>query len=810
MSRWTLVWEGFDAGREPLREALCTLGNGHFATRGAVAEAVADGTHYPGTYLAGGYNRLTSTIDGRRVENEDLVNMPNWLPLSFKLGAGPWFDVHAMELLEHRHVLDLRRGVLIRQVRFRDPSNRVTRIRFRRFVHMGDAHLAGQELRITPENWSGQVTVRSGLDGRVVNAGVARYRALANRHLVPLRVEQVGPDTVLLQVETTQSHLRVAQAARTRVFKGHNAHGRVERVLLEEGYAAQELTFEVSCGEPIRVEKLMSLYSSRDPAISHPAMQAVEKLQGTASFERELGRHALAWEHLWRRCDLDIDHPEEEHTSQVLRLHVFHLLQTTSPHTTELDTGIPARGWHGEAYRGHIFWDELFVFPLLNLRMPVLTRALLRYRHRRLPRARQLAREAGLAGAMFPWQSGSDGREESQQVHLNPRSGRWVPDVTHLQRHINSAIAFNVWQYYEVTGDSEFLADYGAELLLEIARFWASLSTLNADTGRYDIRGVVGPDEFHTAYPDAERPGIDNNAYTNVMAAWSLIRAKEALMHLAPDRREELCETLELGTAELSHWDEVSRLLAVPFHDGRILQFEGYQDLRELDWARYRRKYGDVHRIDRILEAEGDTTNAYKVSKQADALMLFYLFSTQELTELFARLGYALTPQMVHRTIEYYMRRTTHGSTLSRVVHAWVLARSDRKRSWRLFRLALDSDISDVQGGTTPEGIHVGAMAGSVDLMQRCYTGIEARADVLHLDPRLPRELRGLRLSLRYRRQVLDLELTCDQLRLTHRYPAAEAVRVCYRGQFETLHGGQTLTWPLNDKGRSPEVHHVH
>ena len=200
---------------------------------------------------------------------------------------------------------------------------------------------------------------------------------------------------------------------------------------------------------------------------------------------------------------------------------MFHLLQTVSEHTIDLDVGVPARGLHGEAYRGHIFWDELFVFPFLNLRFPELTRALLRYRVRRLPEARQAARAAGYRGAMYPWQSGSDGREETQRLHLNPRSGRWLPDNSHRQRHVNAAVAWNVWQYYQATGDLDFLAAYGAEMLLEIARFWASIATYNRALDRYEICGVMGPDEYHDGYPDRDEPGLDNNAYTNVMAAGS-------------------------------------------------------------------------------------------------------------------------------------------------------------------------------------------------------------------------------------------------------------------------------------------------
>jgi alpha,alpha-trehalase len=329
---------------------------------------------------------------------------------------------------------------------------------------------------------------------------------------------------------------------------------------------------------------------------------------------------------------------------------------------------------------------------------------------------------------MYPWQSASSGREETQTLHLNPKSGRWLPDNSHLQRHINVAIAFNVWHHFEATGDLQFLRVLGAPMILEIARFWSSLATRRRDD-RFTLRGVMGPDEYHDALPGASRAGLDNNAYTNVMVAWTLDRALELLEILPENDRESLEDELGLTRRELARWDRISRSLVVPFHrDGIISQFEGYEDLEEFDWVGYAERYGDIQRLDRILEAEGDSTNRYKVSKQADVLMLFYLLSPEELSRIFDRLGYEFDPRTdIRRNIDYYLQRTSHGSTLSRIVHSWVLARFDAARSWELFSLGLESDIADVQGGTTAEGIHLGAMVGTLDVVQRCYGGVEIR-----------------------------------------------------------------------------------
>ncbi|MBE0620353.1 MAG: HAD-IA family hydrolase, partial [Burkholderiales bacterium] len=630
-SAWSLVFEDFDPAQEGIREALCTLGNGYFATRGAAAGAQADDIHYPGTYLAGGYNRLRTDIAGRLVENEDLVNCPNWLALAFRIAGEDWFDARSVKLLSYRQELDLRRGMLLRSLSFEDGQGRRSTLRERRLVSMGDMHLGALELALTADNWSAVVTLRSAIDARIVNDGAKLYRKFNNKHLEPLAGELVGEDGVCLLVRTCQSNVHVAQAARTRAFLDGELLEVRRRVIEEPGTIGQELKVDLKQGETLVLEKLASFYTSRDHAISECALAARKAIARAGRFDAVLAEHVLAWKHLWRRFDVHIqpaDHGFKSNVTMLLRLNMFHLLQAVSPNSIGLDIGVPARGWTGEAYQGHIFWDELFIFPFFNYRMPEITRSLLMYRYRRLGEARAAAAAAGYQGAMFPWQSGSDGQEETQAVNLNPRSQRWVPDNSYLQRHVSSAIAQNVWQYFQVTRDVEFLHAYGAELILDIAHFWSSIASFDEARGRYEIRGVMGPDEFHDGYPDATTPGLNNNAYTNIMAVWVLCRALEVLDLLSEVRRAELAARLRLSAEEIARWGDISRRMYVPFHDeGIISQFEGYETLRELDWEGYRSRYGNIQRLDLILEGENDSANHYKLSKQPDVLMLFYLFS---------------------------------------------------------------------------------------------------------------------------------------------------------------------------------------
>ncbi|GAT71026.1 trehalose 6-phosphate phosphorylase [Planomonospora sphaerica] len=697
MDPWLLTYDGVDPALEGLREALTTLGNGYVATRGAACEASADGVRYPGTYLAGCYDRLTSQVAGRAVDNEDLVNAPNWLPLTFRADGGDWFAPGSAEILACHRRLDLRRGVLTWLLRVRDGAGRTTGVQQHRLVSMDDPHLAALAVTITPEDWTGLLEVRSALDSRLVNAGVARYRGLAGRHLIPVIAHACG-DVIELLVRTAASRVEIALAARTIVAGGQR------RTHAEQGWVADDQAVRVRAGDGIRVEKVVAVYTSRDRAIASAAEAARTAAVRAEGFDALLERHTRAWERLWSRARVT---SEDAGVQQILNLYAFHLLQTLSPHVAELDAGVPARGLHGEAYRGHVFWDELFVFPYLAPRFPEITEALLRYRWRRLPEARWAARAAGHSGAMFPWQSGSDGREETPTLHFNPRSGRWLTDNSHLQRHVGLAVAVNAWRHYQVTGDSDFLAGFGGELLLEVARFFASLAVREGD--RYAIRGVMGPDEYHDGYVGRAEPGVDNNAYTNVMTAWLMRRVLEAVDLAGADR-------VRVSARELERFADMASRMRVDFHDGVISQFEGYGNLAELDWDGYRRTYGDIRRLDRILEAEGDTPNRYKASKQADVLMLFHLLGEDGLAKILTRLGYGWDAGAAARTVDYYLARTCHGSTLSAVVHAGVLARVRPGASEPFLVEALNSDVRDVQGGTTAEGIHLGAMAGVLSL----------------------------------------------------------------------------------------------
>ncbi len=795
---WLLDYTGVDPDREGIRETLCTIGNGYLATRGAAPETGAGPVHYPGTYATGVFNRLRSRVHGHVHEDESLVNLPNWLVMRWGADQNRWVDPGGPGISDYRQSLDLRAGVLYRRYRHVDSAGRATTVVSRMLVSMAAPHLAALQTTFVPENWSGTLHVCSALDGQVANSQVAEYVPLSGRHL---NIDGQGHDDPVglwLRVRTSQSEISIAMATRTRLLMSAAPAEAQRQVDVTTGRPAETYAVPVREGQPVRVEKTAACYTSRDRAITEPAMAARHAVARAGSFDDLLTAQVHAWRRLWERSHVEL-RADGDMPALALNLHTFHLLASTSPNVVDLDAGVGARGLHGEGYRGHIFWDEVLVHRVLALHLPEASRALLLYRWRRLDAARLAAAAVGHRGAMFPWQSGSDGRDETPTELFNTRDSRWMPDHSGLQRHVGLTVAYSVWQYYQATGDLDFLRTYGAELMVEIARFFADLAQENTATGRYEITGVMGPDEFHDAYPDADRPGLANNAYTNVMTVWLLHRSLEVVDLLGCHDGVSLADALNVGAAELARWREITTRMYVPFHDQQIIsQFDGYADLREFDIAGYTARYGNIGRLDLILAAEGDSPNHYQIGKQADVLMLLYLLSAEELRDLLAGLDYRWPPQALPRTVKYYVRRVSHGSTLCRVVYAWVQARTDRTASWRFFTDALSADISDTQGGTTREGIHLGAMAGTLDLAERGYLGLETRQDALWLNPRLPQEMVSLHTLLTYRGHQLHLTVTQHDLTLTASPCNVRPATVRVAGHRPmTVSSGQTATVPL-------------
>ena len=777
---WTILYHDYEPENEGMRETLLTVGNGYFATRGALEEQSANEINYPGTYIAGLYNQLETELHGQRISNEDLVNAPNWLPIKFKIDQGEWIDINEVEILEITRRLDLRSGLLTKKLLIKDSQGRETQIQSQRFVSMLNPHLAGLRYQLTPINYSGTVSIISTIQGGVINGGVKRYKALNSKHL---QLVQAGSsrDTCHLEVITSQSKIRIAEAVKLQVdLNGQELDTDFSHLHDgEEIYST--ITIPVEEHSTIGIDKIVSIYTSQDWDTDAPLQSALSTLENKASFDEIYQDSVASWQQIWNQVDIQI--LGDRWTQKLIRLNLYHILTSASPHNSGIDASIPARGLHGEAYRGHIFWDELFILPLLSLTLPDITRSALMYRYKRIQAARDYAHQFGYNGAMYPWQSGSTGREETQIIHLNPLSGEWGPDNSALQRHVSLAIAYNIWFYVQATGDRQFLEDCGGEMFLEICRFWSSATSFNEDTNRYEIHRIMGPDEFHEGYPDSSEGGLSNNAYTNIMVIWALSKAEEILGNISDAAQEHLMKKIQLTNEELEKWSQIRASLRIPINDSGIIeQFDGFFSLQELDWSHYKAKYGDIHRMDRIIKNEGKSPDAYQVIKQADALMAFYNLDPDQIEDLITQTNQIWNGSLLEKNIQYYLKRTSHGSTLSFLTHAYLCSLIDDKElSWKFFQKAMRSDYEDIQGGTTGEGIHAGVMAGSIYHVLRVYGGISFQDGELHCNPSLPDHWRELSFKVAFRDQGYRFKVNPSSVQA--RSISSDRSQIIYRGK---------------------------
>ncbi len=787
---WLLNYHDYDQDKERSREALLTVGNGYFGTRGALEESKANKVNYPGTYMTGLFNKLVSKVGERDIENEDFVNISNWLPVSFRIDKGSWFEFSpepSFKIIELHRTLDIRQGELRRTLVVEDPEHRLTRVVSSRFAGMADPHRACLRYTITPLNYEGTIELKSGLFGDHLNAGVERYNSLEQQHLEAVS-ETVSGKLSELVVKTTQSDILIAACASSSLNKEAELGSSSGA-----GWVENYFSVEVKQEEEVVFEKLVAIYTSRDPGVEDPLAEARDILEAMSEYTGELKLSAGRWKELWDRMDVRISGDRE--AQKLVRLHLFHMMVSASPHHAGLDSGIPPRGLHGEAYRGHIFWDELYILPLFNLHFPEVVKSVLMYRYRRLDAARAYAKEYGYEGAMFPWQSGSDGREETQIIHLNPLSGEWGDDYSSLQRHISLAIAFNIWTYYEVSMDLDFMEQYGGEMLLDICKFWASKSEADPQ-GKYHIHKVMGPDEFHESLPGSGVGGLTDNAYSNIMVSWMMEKAFRLINDLGADHRTKILKELALTVEDLDLWRKIMHGLTLHVSDdGVVEQFKGYFGLDELDWDHYREKYGDIHRLDRILKSEGKSPDSYKLAKQADFLMSFYNLRTQEVQHTVTGLGYDLPKDFAKQNYDYYLARTSHGSTLSRLVHArlaWELGMSDS--GWELYMDALRSDLVDIQGGTTGEGIHCGVMAGTVYDVLVSFAGLNLSGDIPLLNPKLPGHWKGLDFQFTYRGISYLVSISDQQIKISGENMGKDEIKFHLCGEEHTLAAGKLAT----------------
>jgi len=714
-SNWTITETAFDPTHLHRQETLFTLGNGYLSTRGSFEESIPG--DQPATLIHG-------IFDDVPIVYTELANAPDWLPLVVFV-AGERFRMDQGQVLSYRRQLDLRRGLLRRDVRWRSPAGHTLELCFERFASLADEHALAIRCRITPLDFEGQIEVHAALNGYPHNQGVMHWDWL----------DQGGTGNIIwLRTRTCASRHELGLAARLDV----SGAGDVSMKAMGcQGYPTLGATFQARAGQTITLEKTVAVFTSRDG--DAPTEAARQRSSALPDYATLLSAHEAAWADLWADTDVLI---EGDPAAQLaVRYNLFQVLVAAPRHDDRVS--IPAKTLSGFGYRGHVFWDtDIFIVPFLTFTQPALARNLLLYRYHTLPGARRKAAAAGYPGAMFAWESADTGDEVTPRWVPGPQGEElvriWCGDI---ELHISADVAYAVWQYWQATGDDDFMRDYGAEIILDTASFWGSRAEWNAERGCYEINDVIGPDEYHEH--------VDNNAFTNRMVQWHLETALEVLAWLretAPEQAATLSIQLDLTPERLAHWNTVRERILV-LHDpetGLIEQFEGFFDREDVDLAAYEPRSQSMQTV---LGLEG--ANRSQVLKQADVLMLLYL-----LRDRYDR-------QALRTNWDYYAPRTdhTHGSSLGPAIHAILACDLGlSEKAYEHFMRAALVDLEDVRGNTA-DGIHAASAGGLWQAVVFGFGGLRLTAAGPVVSPHLPPGWTRLQFGLYWHGQRYEFDL---------------------------------------------------
>jgi kojibiose phosphorylase len=715
---WIVSQNGFQAKTQHHQETIFTIGNGYFASRGSLEEGYPD--DQPLTFAHG-------VFDDMPISFTELANLPNWLDFRLLVDGQP-FRLDQGTVLHFQRRLDLQQGILRRDVRWQAGNGLVLDITFERFVAYHQVHVGALRVLITAVNQPCHLTIHAGINGHVANDNLLHWRHLNQG--------QEDENTIWLHSQTRRSKIELGTAAR--LFTPSATPLACQDC---PGQPTLMLNQELTPAATLQVEKLVSYTTSRDQT-SDVLASAIEQL-ANLDYETLKADHITAWQQFWGDCDVQIEGDDEAQLA--LRFSLFQLQIAAPRHDDRVSIG--AKTLSGLGYRGHVFWDtEIFILPFFTFTQPKVARNLLMYRYHTLPGARRKAAGNGFSGAQYPWESASTGDE------VTPT---WVPDfggqgkelvriwTGDIELHITADIAYAIMQYWQVTADDAFMRDYGAEIILDSARFWGDRAELEVADGRrrYAIRDVIGPDEYHDH--------VDNNAFTNRLAQWHLQTAVHLLKWLHthyPGRAAALSQQLDLSKARLEHWQDVINHIILS-HDpatGLITQFDGFFELKELDWPAYE---GRSHSLQYLLGIE--EANQSQVIKQADVIMLLCLLRDQY---------DAKTWQVNWDT---YMPLTDHsyGSSLGPSFHAWAACEMNRpEEAYEHFMLAARADLFDVRGNAG-DGIHAASAGGLWQAAVFGFAGLRLTADGFTTTPRLPAHWK--RLAFRFYQhgqpQVVDI-----------------------------------------------------
>lgn len=699
-------------------ETILTIGNGLVGVRGTFEEGYPDDA--PSTLIAGVFNHKPGTLV------PELVSIPNWLALTVTIN-GDSFRLDQGKILGYERILDLRTATLTRGVLWLSPNRTILRLAFERFASQANPHVLALRVLIQPlSEGTHQLVVTSALDGSILNPGQVDHWAV-------LQGGAEG-DTLHISGVTEQSSYCVALAARLLVqgVSPQWSDASVSRI------PAHAVSFRLDQNQKMVVTKLVSIHSTRDgqdpvTASRHTLTDAIKQ-----GYDTLKAAHDAAWADYWDAMDIVIE--GDEVAQRAVRFCTYHMLIAVP--TADERVSIAAKSLSGFGYKGHVFWDtELFILPLLTLAHPESARRLLMYRYHNLAGARAKAQEAGYEGAMYPWESTDTGEETTPRwTNPHPTTGEririWTGDN---EQHISTDIAYAILQYWRWTGDDAWFMDYGAEIVLDTARFWGSRAEYNAAQDRYELRMQIGPDEYHE--------NIDNSVFTNRVVVWHLQQAQQIWNWLSvhhPQTAARLGAALDITPERLAHWGEIAAKMWININQGVFEQFENFfERLEPFNLEDYTPR---TINMDWILGHE--RTQRSRVIKQADVIMLMALLGDQ--------LG---DRDFLRRNWDMYVDVVDHGSSLSPSIHAWVAARLGLvDEAYDLFIYAATIDLEDHKGNVR-DGIHAASCGGVWQALIFGFCGLELTPHGPQVNPALPAHWREVRFKVRYKGQLIPFTI---------------------------------------------------
>jgi alpha,alpha-trehalose phosphorylase len=692
---WSVTEEELDLGMLAQAESVLALSNGHIGLRANLDEGEPFGM--PGTYLNAFYEvrplPYAEAGFGYPEDGQTVVNVTNGKLIRLLVDDEP-FDVRYGTLVSHRRTLDLRAGVLRREVHWRSPAGRGIEVRSVRLVSFVHRSVAAIRYEVKPLDGETRIVVQSGL--------------VANED-VPARSEDPRAAAILASPLVPESHgiheLRAVLVHRTRESALRMAAGMDHVVEGPEGTVTENESFddiarvtvsaEVGHGETLTLTKFLaygwssqrSMVSIRDQADAALASARRTGFDGLVDDQREY------LDDFWERADIEIDGDDE--LQQAVRFGLFHTLQSAARAEKR---AIAAKGLTGDGYDGHVFWDtESYVLPVLTYTAPETVRDALDWRHSTLDLATERARQLGLAGAAFPWRT----------IRGHECSAYWPAGTGAF--HVNADIADAVLRYLNATADDEFARAAGLELLVATARLWRSLGHHDA-RGAFHIDGVTGPDEYSAI--------ADDNVYTNLMAARNMAGAAESSA-----RHREEAAALGVGDEEIAAWRDAAGAIAVPYDDELEVhqQSAGYTGHERWD---FEATTPDEYPL--LLHFPYFDLYRKQVVKQADLVLAMIAA------------GHRFTARDKARAFAYYEPLTVRDSSLSASMQAILAAEVGHlELAFDYFGEAALMDLDDLEHNTR-DGLHMASLAGSWLVAVAGFGGFRDHEGRFSFDPRLP------------------------------------------------------------------------